>query len=318
MAKIIAELCQNHNGDRGLIKEMVAAAAEAGADFAKIQTIFSDELTDRPRFEDGLVVDGVTKVVKRPFEAELARLAGLEIAYDTYEWYIGECTAAGIAPLTTAFTRRQVAELARFPWREVKVASYDCASRPFLSELAEVFDHLYVSTGATFDDEIDATSKLLRSSGTGFTFLHCVTIYPTPADQLHLARMGWLRERADSVGFSDHSLAADGIAQDAVALLLGADVIERHFTVLGPTESRDGPVSVDPAGLRALCDLAHGSVSDVEELVAREVGDYSHMIGSSQRELSAAELANRDYYRGRFATPGPDGWIYNWEDVPLP
>ena len=68
MTKIIAELCQNHNGDIKILQEMVHAAAESGADFAKIQSIDSSELTHRPRFDEGLIEGGKIKVIKRPYK----------------------------------------------------------------------------------------------------------------------------------------------------------------------------------------------------------------------------------------------------------
>ena len=79
MTKIIAELCQNHNGDIKILQEMVHAAAESGADFAKIQSIDSTELTHRSRFDEGLVEGGKIKVIKRPFKAELERLSKLDL-----------------------------------------------------------------------------------------------------------------------------------------------------------------------------------------------------------------------------------------------
>ena len=70
MTKIIAELCQNHNGDMSILKEMVHAAKESGADFAKIQSLLSSDLTHRSRFDLGEEENGITKVIKRPFKNE--------------------------------------------------------------------------------------------------------------------------------------------------------------------------------------------------------------------------------------------------------
>ena len=70
MTEIIAELCQNHNGDIKIVEEMVHAAAEAGANIAKIQSMKSSELTNRVRFDEGLIEGGKVKVIKRPFKAE--------------------------------------------------------------------------------------------------------------------------------------------------------------------------------------------------------------------------------------------------------
>ena len=83
MAKLIAELCQNHNGDINILEEMVAAAAESGADYAKIQSIDSDELTFRERFENGLEEGGIYRHKKRPYKDEYERLKKLDLNEET-------------------------------------------------------------------------------------------------------------------------------------------------------------------------------------------------------------------------------------------
>jgi N,N'-diacetyllegionaminate synthase len=315
MATVIAECCQNHNGDRQILQEMIWAAAEAGADYAKIQVIYADDLVFRERFETGLIEQGVAKAIKRPYRPEYERLKKLEIQRSDYPWFIDECRKAGVKPLTTIFTRGSVPSTAGLDWDAVKVASYDCASYPLLRDLKPNFKHLFVSTGATYDDEVEKAAQLL--SGSSFSFLHCVTIYPTPLNELHLSRMQYLRQYTPSVGFSDHTLAQrDGIKAAAVALHLGAEVVERHFTILPPDQTKDGPVSVNPGQLKTLCDLAHGGASDRAAYVAEHVGDYQDMVGVAPRQLSHAELLNRDYYRGRFGTHRADGSVVNnWEET---
>jgi len=317
MPIVIAECCQNHNGDKAVLQEMIWAAADAGADYAKIQVIYADDLVFRERFETGLTAGGVVQAIRRPYRPEYDRLKQLGIQWSDYKWFIDECRKAKIKPLTTIFTRGTVALIAGLGWDTVKVASYDCASYPLLQDLKAHFRHLFVSTGATYDEEIEKAAQVL--AGTSFTFLHCVTIYPTPLDQLHLGRIQYLRQFTPSVGFSDHTLVErDGIKAAAVALHFGADVVERHFTILPPDQTKDGPVSINPTQLKSLCNLAHATPGDRAAYVADHVGDYREMVGLARRQLSRAELLNRDYYRGRFATHCADGSVVNnWEEVPL-
>ena len=84
MTKIIAELCQNHNGDRNILDEMVSAAAENGADYAKIQSMHSSELTHRERFDNGLIEGGKVKVIKRPYKDEYERLKKLDLELEDH------------------------------------------------------------------------------------------------------------------------------------------------------------------------------------------------------------------------------------------
>ena len=101
---LIAELCQNHNGDFDLLKKMVYSAKESGADFVKIQTIFADMLAFRERFEEGIVEGGVTKSIKRPYKEEYDRLKKLELTFKQQKEFIRICHELDIKPLTTAFT----------------------------------------------------------------------------------------------------------------------------------------------------------------------------------------------------------------------
>lgn len=316
MAAIIAELCQNHRGDRAILRDMIGAVAEAGADYAKIQTIRVRELTRRDRFEEGLVAGDMRAAIKRPFQTEYDRLAPLELSAETEAWFVQECHRVGVKPLTTAFTRAAVPSILQAGFREIKVASYDCASFPLLQELRGRFDRMWVSTGATFDHEIKEAARLLR--GTPFAFLHCVTIYPTPLVAMNLARMEWLRQFTPTVGLSDHSLVArDGIKAALVALALRADVIERHFTILPADQTKDGPVSITPALLRELVQAARMPRDDLAKHAREVVPEFDSLLGAATRELGPEELLNRDYYRGRFASRSGGRFIYNWEEQAL-
>jgi len=313
---IIAEFCQNHKGDRNLLKEMIWEAAGSGATYAKIQSMLADDLTFRERFEDG-ARDGEKQItIKRPYQPEYERLKPMDMTDADHLWFAEECKRAGILPLTTIFSRSRIPFIVGLGWEAVKVASYDCASLPMLRELKDNFKHLFISTGATYDSEIRQAAELLQ--GSSFSFLHAVTIYPTPLNEFHLARMEYLRQLTPSVGLSDHSLVArDGIKASQVALSLGASVIERHFTVLPAEATKDGLVSINPQQLKQLVDFSRLNKEQQEDFVHREIPDYEQTMGQSMRNLSQAEELNRDYYRGRFASRVGNGFVYNWEDKPV-
>jgi len=318
MAKIIAEVCQNHSGSRKLLGEMIHAAAENGADYVKMQSIFSEDLTPRGRFEHGEKEDnGVVKSIKRPFRPEYERLAKLDLTEDDHIFFIEECKKYNVVPLTAVFSRKRIPFVASLPWPEriVKVPSYDCASFTMLKELAENFDYLIVSTGATFDEEIERAAKVLQGTGKKFSFLHCVTSYPNSLDMCNFARIEWLKQFTPSVGWSDHSLIErDGIKAAKVALALGADIVERHFTILDKDKTKDGPVSVTPKLLKELTDFAKLPRQEMLERAKEEIPEFNTMLGLAQRKLTHEEMLNRDYYRGRFASYIDGEWVYNWEE----
>ncbi len=323
--KLIAELCQNHNGDFELVKKMVDAAVEAGATHVKIQHIHVKNLSFRPQFENGLIEDGIVKSIKRPFQIEYNRLLGLELTKEESKKFVEYVKSKGAIPMTTCFTRDSIKELVEEGYTSVKVASYDCASYTMLRELASSFPEIMISTGATFDEEIVKASEILKNYNTEFCFLHCVTIYPTPLNEMHLSKIEWLKSYANIVGFSDHSLVErDGILATKASIVLGAKVIERHFTILEKDETKDGPVSIRPAHLLELKRFSNLSQDDQIRELNIEMPNWKEvLIGNSNRELTDAELLNRAYYRGRFASPRKTGehrsenMIYNWEETIL-
>ena len=321
MVKIIAELCQNHNGDREILKEMIVSAAKAGADYVKGQIIFSEDLAFRPRFEEGIVEEhGIRKAIKRPFVPEKERLSKLDLKEDDYKWFMEECAKNSVIPIVTIFSRKRIPFAASLAWPEktVKVASPDIISIPFLKELCDVFDHLIISTGGATDEEIERAVKAVKEKGKKLTLLHCVSIYPNTFDISNLSRMDFLRNFSESAGWSDHTLVGqDGIKASKVAIMLGADMIERHFTVLEPHQTKDGPVSINPELLKELSDFAKLSKEEQKRIVEQEIPEWRVLIGSPKRHLTLIEALNMDYFRGRFASKIGDNWIFNWEDKPL-
>ena len=318
MAKIIAEFCQNHNGNTDILKKMLYSAKENGATHAKIQTIFADDLSFRQEFEDGAQSNGETLVIKRPYKPEYDRLKKLEISFNDHQSFIDDCRKLDIIPLTTCFTRGNVSRIREIGFKEIKVASYDCGSLPLIRELAAAFEKLIISTGATYDSEIEQTASYLNSIRKPFSFLHCVTIYPTPLSEMHLERMKFLRKFTSEVGLSDHSLVErDGVKSSIIAIFEGAEYIERHFTILEKDQTKDGPVSIQPGHLKELTDFVKLSRSDQKQYITENIPEYAVALGQERRELTPAELLNRSYYRGRFATKVGDRTIYNWEDIAI-
>lgn len=319
MTKIIVELCQNHIGERKILQKMIEEATHNGADIIKMQSIFSEDLAYREKFELGETPpDGTVKTIKRPYAKEKERLAKLDLTLEDHEFFIDTCKKFGVTPMTTIFARHRIKTIAQLPWPKkiVKVASYDCASFPFLKELAQYFDHCIVSTGSTYDEEIDTAVNILKNRKKHITLLHCVTSYPNTLDMCNLNRMIWLKKFTPEVGWSDHTLVTrDGIKASKVAIWLGADYVERHFTILKHDKTKDGPISITPELLQELNEFRKLSHMEQEKIIKNEIPNYEILLGQADRTITHTEFLNRDYYRGRFASPKQDGgWRYNWEE----
>lgn len=321
--KFIAELCQNHNGDLDILKQLIQSASESGATHVKIQHIYAKNLTYRPVFENGHVVEGKIHAIKRPFDLEYLRLAKLELDNASIRVFIEEVSSLGLVPLTTAFTLDSVDDIYSQGFREVKIASYDASSYPLIRKCLERFDHVYISTGATYDSELERLREITKNVSNVSVF-HCVTSYPTSYEMMNLSRINYLKKLGfENVGYSDHSSPKE-TALDAcfLAISIGANIIERHFTILPEDKTKDGKVSVTPNQFRRIVDFGKSihldQNSNADQLPLNTV---SKMMGLENRNLSHIELLNRDYYRGRFASPRVAGshdaaqMRFNWEEA---
>ena len=319
MAKLIAELCQNHNGDLKILEEMVAAAAESGADYAKIQSIDSDELSFRDRFENGLKEGGKIKVIKRPFKSEYERLKKLDLDHETQINFHSLCKKNNIKPMTTIFTRSKIDLINKMNLKCLKISSFDCASFKLIDDLKKInVDDFIISTGGTFDREIKTTSEIMKKNKLKFSLLHCISIYPTTIEVANLNRINYLKNYTNSVGISDHS-NPEIFKYKIIAgsLFLGAEMVEKHFTILPKDKTKDGVVSANPAQLKEISNLCKLSQNDISEYVKENVSELEEMKGNSIRELTEEELLNRDYYQGRFVSKVKGKTIFNWEDAEI-
>lgn len=321
MTQLIAELCQNHLGDRQILKKMVEEASIAGADFCKIQSMKAASLTVRKKFEEGETDEqGNITTIKRPYDREYERLSPLDLNDDDHKYFIDMCRENSIQPLTTVFTRDRVEFLSRLDWghKKIKVASFDCRSLPLLKDLVDAgFKHLLISTGSTFDEEIEKTAQFLNQLNCKFTFLHCVSVYPTPLKEGHLDRIDYLRGLTDNVGFSEHSsYENDGLKLTMLSLTKNIQWIERHFTSIDKSLTKDGIVSLDREQLRELADLCKMDNEKLKALVTQKISkdEQKLMLGDKLRDLSEIEILNRDYYHGRFANHRDGKVLYNWEE----
>ena len=319
MAKLIAELCQNHNGDFNVLEEMVAAAAESGADYAKIQSIDSVELTFRERFENGLIEGGRVRSIKRPYRDEYERLKKLDLNEETQINFHNLCKKHNIEPMTTIFTRSKINLINQMKLKCLKISSFDCASFKLIDELKKInVDEFIISTGGTYDREIQKTAEIMKKNRLKFSLLHCISIYPTTTEIANLNRINFLKNLTNNVGISDHS-NPEIYKYKIIAgsLFLGAEIVEKHFTILPKDKTKDGVVSANPNQLKEISKLCKLNKEDISSYVKENVPEIEEMKGNLTRELSDEELLNRDYYQGRFVSKVSDKEIFNWDETEI-
>lgn len=310
--KIIAEMCQNHLGREVILQAMIASAKESGATHAKIQGIYTSELTKRSEFESkesGLF---------RPFTAEYSRLKPLELTEKEERQFIDSCYEVGITPMITVFTHTGAARAKRVGFKSIKIASYDCASWPLIRRCMEFAEELVISTGATSWIEVLKTIgkiKELKSDDQYFAVLHARTLYPCELTEARLARMLLLKQLGFEAGLSDHSNPSrDLLLTSKLAIAMGADVLERHFTILPKDMTKDGPVSVNAQELKELSDFSFSSSEFFVSFLNNNAKAWESAAKFDSLNPSAVELINTRYYRGRFASFSSGKPIHPWED----
>lgn len=313
----IAELCQNHNGNLNILNSMIEQCAKNGAKYVKIQNIFAKNLSFRYQFERN--PKSIKKpTIIRPYKEEYNRLKNLELSYKKVEKFIKKCEEFNVIPLTTCFAREHIGPLKEIGFKAIKVASYDCASFQMIEELRKEFKFLIVSTGATYDDEIEKTCDILKNHK--YALLHCITKYPTEFKDLNLSRIKFLQKHTLNVGYSDHSKSFSKKKNLAsmLSILFGAKYIERHVTILDENDTKDGKVSIYPSDISEILKFSLLSSYEKKAFLKKNfnISNFKKYIGNPKRNLSQEELLNRDYYRGRFISHSKkdkNRVINNWE-----
>ncbi len=295
---------------------MINEAALAGSTHAKIQSIFSEEITFRGEFERN---NSSASYYARPYQKEFNRLKSLELSLDDHKFFIDYAFQKNLIPLTTIFTKKSAENISKLDWPVslVKVASYDGMSYPLIDILASKFDHLIISTGACYDEEIIEVNELIRKNHpmTKLTYLHCVTKYPQEVTDGRLLRINWLKQFSHSVGLSDHSGRKFPLFLSKLSIYLGVDYLERHFTSKNFDETKDGPVSINGGELLNLVEFSNKSKKiQFEELINEYGRDlFNQALTYSPSMTTIDEVQTRNYYKGRFASKNDDGnYDFNW------
>jgi N,N'-diacetyllegionaminate synthase len=244
---VIAEAGVNHNGSLEQALLLVDAAAEAGADAVKFQSFIADEIVS-------------ASAVKAPYQLEstgggsqLEMIRALELDEDAHWELSRRCRQRGVEFLSAPFDIPSVAMLERLDVRILKVPSGQLTDLPYLRAVAAAGRPIILSTGMADLEEVRAALDVLAEGGIPLekvTVLQCTTEYPTPPEDVDLTAMVTMRDEFGvRVGYSDHTR---GIAVPLAAVALGAEVIEKHFTLSRSQPGPDHAASLEPTELAAM------------------------------------------------------------------
>ena len=235
--KLIAEISGNHLGSLDLCKRLIHSAKESGATTVKLQTYKAETMT-LPLSNKDFLISNDHKLWGGRSLYEL-----YEEAHTPWEWHKELFELArdiGIEIFSSPFDKTAVDFLESLEISMYKIASMESGDIPLIKYVAKTQKPIIASTGSSTLEEIDELVEAVNSEGNkNLTLLLCTSAYPTPHNQVHLARMELLRERYSlPIGLSDHTL---GNSTSLAAVAMGATVIERHFIL---DRSQGGPDSV--------------------------------------------------------------------------
>ena len=261
---VIAELSANHRGDLGRAKELVAAAAAAGADAVKLQTYTADTMTldcaDGPfRISGGTLWDGLTL-------HELYAKAATPWAWTAELKSVAE--AHGIELFSTPFDKTAVDFLEGVGVPRYKIASFEACDLPLVRYAASKGRPMLISVGVSSPEEMqEAVDACFDEGNFDVTLLKCTSAYPAKPEAMHLATIRDMVERFGSqgvrIGLSDHSL---GPEVPVAAVALGARVIEKHFTLDRPSGDAESSFALLPDEFAAMAKAARAALAAVGDV----------------------------------------------------
>ena len=273
----IAEIGLNHNGSLELARGLVLEAAKSGATVVKFQKRFPERLAigeflDAPFLKCPLF-GSTQREVRERLELNLEEYKDLE----TYTNNLGLVFCASV------FDVEALRFLQNLSNPIVKVASHSITNGPLLRAIADTGLPVVCSVGGAEESEIDIAYGILKSNP--LVLLHCVSSYPTPDDLVKLDTINYLKEKYRvPVGFSSHE---QGIDVSIAAAVLGACMVERHFTYDRAMVGLDHGISLTP--------------SEFADMVIRT--RRLEKVRGTKKELFPAELAARNnYHVGLYST----------------
>lgn len=282
---IIAELSANHKKSISRVYKLIDEAKKANVSAIKLQSYKADTITLNVRNKNFLIKD----------KKSLWRNKYL---YDLYkegstpwEWtkkIFSYAKKKRIICFSTPFDHKAVDMLEEVGCPLYKIASFELTDHMLLEKIAKTKKTVILSTGMASKNEIKESINVLKKNGSKkIIILKCTSIYPAPIENLNLLTIKDMKKTFNcSVGYSDHSI---GIAAATSAVVLGADVIEKHFTLSKNDGALDSKFSSDPKELSNLVK----SCNDAKKALGKiKYGPTKHEKNSIKKRRSLFFVSN--------------------------
>ncbi len=263
--KYIAEIGWNFIGDLSLAEKMVVAAKKSNATFAKFQVWNPKNLKSGPWDKDG-----------RREIYEKAFLDDKKI-----EHLIHICSENNIHFLASVFELKSLEILAEIKNDHIKIPSHECNNWKLVDRAIEHFNSVFLSVGAISASDL---SEVLKRYGSldKVIIMHCVSTYPLDCSNVNLPKLLRIKEMCKKVGYSSHFTGIE----DAIAVAaIGANIIEKHFTIDRSLPGRDNKFALLPSEFKKMTEAC--------EIVTLMLNDLGDDIQKVERDVA-------DVMRGRW------------------
>jgi len=269
---IVAEACCNHAGDFDRAIEMIEVAKLCGADFVKFQKRCPEESVPEHWHNQPH-----PNPVHAYGDTYLEHRKALEFTIDQHAKLKERCDNLNIGYSTSVWDMTSAEEVMDLNPPFIKIPSAMNTHYEMLEYIYMNYEgQVHISMGMTTDEEKTKIKYNINPFLTRTVIYHTTTEYPVPFERLHLKEVEWLQKLFPIVGYSGHNY---GIAADVAAYTLGAQWIERHFTLDRTAKGTDNAASLESDGLRRLC---------------RDVKAVQKALAYRDKEITDNEMKQRD------------------------
>lgn len=273
---IIAEAGVNHNGSLENAKKLVLAAKNAGVDAVKFQTFNTDNIVTKNAVKADYQVNNTGNN-----DSQYEMLKKLELSQQDYRELKQLCDELDIEFMSTPFDIESIDLLEQLNVNRFKLPSGEITNYPYLVRLAKTHKPVIMSSGMATVEDIESAVEVLTKNGLeDLSLLHCTTEYPAPFEEVNLKAMEYLKNKFGlKIGYSDHT---KGVEVPIAAVAMGAEIIEKHFTLDKNMEGPDHKASLEPDELSAM---------------VKAIRNVELAMGDGKKRPSKSEVKNKSIAR---------------------
>ncbi len=312
---IIAEVGVNHNGSLDLAKQLVDVAVDCGVNAVKFQTFKASSLVTQSAQQ----ADYQTKNTGKK-ESQFDMLQRLELSEADHHALLAHCAQNNIEFMSTPFDLNSVQFLNELGVKRFKIPSGEITNYPYLKMIGGFNKEIIMSSGMANIGEVEAALNILIEAGTEknkISILHATTDYPTKMADVNLNAMQTIASAFDiKVGYSDHT---EGIEVPTAAVALGANIIEKHFTLDNNMPGPDHKASLEPDELKAMVKAIRNVELALGDGIKRASDSEKKNISVARKSLVAAcGIKEGDVFTEQNVTakrPGTGVSPMRWDEI---